>query len=96
MKETSRTRTRKQEEVIKFISYQGRNCYIWYDMYHHSNSGIRKPQNKSKNRDILSRYEIIENPRNLPFRFTLCMQEFFESIPQDQWKIKRSCFYQAI
>jgi hypothetical protein len=31
--------------------------------------------------DILSRYRIIENPRNLRFRFTLCMQEFFDSIP---------------
>jgi len=34
---------------------------------------------------ILHRYGIIENPRNLRFRFTLCMQEFFDSIPQDQW-----------
>ena len=29
---------------------------------------------------ILHRYGIIENPRNLRFRFTLCMQEFFDSI----------------
>jgi hypothetical protein len=36
---------------------------------------------------ILRRYGIInENPRNLRFRFTLCMQEFFDSIPQDQWR----------
>ena len=35
---------------------------------------------------ILYRYGIIENPRNLRFRFTLCMQEFFDSIPQDQWR----------
>jgi hypothetical protein len=42
--------------------------------------------------DILSRYGIIENPRNLRFRFTLCMQEFFDSIPQDQWKIKNPAF----
>ena len=41
---------------------------------------------------ILSRYGIIENPRNLRFRFTLCMQEFFDSIPQDQWKIKDPAF----
>ena len=41
---------------------------------------------------ILCRYEIIENPRNLRFRFTLCMQEFFDSIPQDQWKIKDPAF----
>jgi len=42
--------------------------------------------------NILSRYGMIENPRNLRFRFTLCMQEFFDSIPQDQWKIKDSTF----
>jgi hypothetical protein len=34
---------------------------------------------------ILYRYGITENPRNLRFRFTLCMQGFFDSIPQDQW-----------
>jgi len=27
--------------------------------------------------NILHRYGIIENPRNLRFRFTLCMQLFF-------------------
>ncbi|MFZ0511797.1 MAG: hypothetical protein WAM14_09345 [Candidatus Nitrosopolaris sp.] len=37
-------------------------------------------------------YEIIENPRNLRFRFTLCMQEFFDSIPQHQWKIEDPTF----
>jgi hypothetical protein len=42
--------------------------------------------------NILSRYGIIENPRNLRFRFTLCMQEFFDSIPQDQWKINEPAF----
>ena len=42
--------------------------------------------------NILHRYGIIENPRNLRFRFTLCMQEFFDSIPQDQWKIKDPAF----
>jgi hypothetical protein len=36
---------------------------------------------------ILRRYGIIENPRNIRFRFTLCTQEFFDSITQDQWKI---------
>ena len=35
---------------------------------------------------VLQRYGIIENPRNLRFRFTLCMQEFFDSISQDQWR----------
>ncbi len=42
--------------------------------------------------NILSRYGIVENPRNLRFRFTLCMQEFFDSIPQDQWNIKDPAF----
>lgn len=42
--------------------------------------------------NILFRYGIIENPRNLRFRFTLCMQEFFDSIPQEQWKINDSAF----
>jgi hypothetical protein len=38
--------------------------------------------------NILYRYGRTENPRNLCFRFILCMQEFFDSIPEDQWKIK--------
>jgi hypothetical protein len=42
--------------------------------------------------DILRRYGIGENPRNLRFRFTLCMQEFFDSIPQDQWKLNDPAF----
>ena len=42
--------------------------------------------------DIIRRYGIIENPRNLRFRFTLCMQEFFDSIPQEQRKINESTF----
>ena len=42
--------------------------------------------------NILRRYGIIENPRNLRFRFTLCMQEFFDSITQDQWKIEDPAF----
>lgn len=37
---------------------------------------------------ILCRYGIAENPRNLRFRFILCMQEFFDGIPQDQWRVK--------
>jgi hypothetical protein len=41
---------------------------------------------------IVSRYGVIENPRNLRFRFTLCMEEFFDSIPQGQWKIKDPTF----
>jgi hypothetical protein len=41
---------------------------------------------------ILYRYGIIENPRNLRLRFTLCMQEFFDSIPQDQWRTSDPAF----
>jgi hypothetical protein len=42
--------------------------------------------------DIIERYGIVENARNLRFRFILCMQEFFDSIPQEQWKTKDSTF----
>ncbi|HKX20750.1 MAG TPA: hypothetical protein VJM74_03665 [Nitrososphaeraceae archaeon] len=42
--------------------------------------------------NILRRYDIHENPSNLRFRFTLFMQEFFDSIPQDQWNINDSEF----
>jgi hypothetical protein len=42
--------------------------------------------------DILKRYGIVESARNLRFRFILCMQEFFDSIPQDQWKTKDPAF----
>lgn len=40
--------------------------------------------------NILHRYGIIENPRNLRFRFTLCMQEFL--IPQDQSELDDPAF----
>jgi hypothetical protein len=42
--------------------------------------------------DILYRYGISENPRNLRFRFILCMQEFFDGIPQDQWRVRNPAF----
>ncbi|MCI0562191.1 MAG: hypothetical protein MN733_27210 [Nitrososphaera sp.] len=42
--------------------------------------------------DILFRYGIIENPRNLRFRFILCMQEFFDGIPQEEWRVKDPAF----
>ena len=42
--------------------------------------------------NILYRYGIEENPRNLRFRFILCMQEFFDGIPQDQWRVKDPAF----
>lgn len=38
--------------------------------------------------NILRKYGIDENPRNLRFRFILCMQEFFDSIPEDDWRLK--------
>src|SRR5919198_347184 len=41
---------------------------------------------------ILYRYGISENARNLRFRFILCMQEFFDGIPQDQWRVKDPAF----
>jgi hypothetical protein len=41
---------------------------------------------------ILYRYGIVENARNLRFRFILCMQEFFDNISQDQWRIKDPVF----
>ena len=41
---------------------------------------------------ILYRYGIVENARNLRFRFILCMQEFFDGIPQDQWRVKDPAF----
>ena len=41
---------------------------------------------------IVSRYGLAENPRNLRFRFILCMQEFFDGIPQEQWRVKDPAF----
>lgn len=41
---------------------------------------------------ILRRYGLVENPRNLRFRFILCMQEFFDGIPQDQWRVRDPAF----
>ena len=41
---------------------------------------------------ILRRYNLNENLRNLRFRFTLFMQEFFDSVPQDQWNLKDPTF----
>lgn len=41
---------------------------------------------------ILRRYGVVENPRNLRFRFILCMQEFFDGIPQEQWRVKDPAF----
>lgn len=41
---------------------------------------------------ILYRYGINETNRNLRFRFILCMQEFFDSIPQEEWKLKDTIF----
>ena len=41
---------------------------------------------------ILYRYGINYNPKELRIVFTLCMQEFFESIPQEQWKLNDPSF----
>ncbi len=37
---------------------------------------------------ILYRYGLDVNSRNLRFRFILCMQEFFDSIPPQEWRLK--------
>jgi hypothetical protein len=42
--------------------------------------------------DILFRYGIAENSRNLRFRFILCMQEFFDGISPEQWRVKDPMF----
>ena len=42
--------------------------------------------------NILYRYGVVENPRNLRFRFILCMQEFFDGIPQEQWRVRDPAF----
>ena len=44
---------------------------------------------------ILSRYDLEGNPRNLRFRFILCMQDFFDSIPQEQWRVKDPAFIRS-
>lgn len=41
---------------------------------------------------ILYHYGISENARNLRFRFILCMQEFFDGIPRDQWRVNDPVF----
>ena len=41
---------------------------------------------------ILHRHGIDDSPRNLRFRFILCMQEFFDGIPQDHWRVKDPTF----
>ena len=38
--------------------------------------------------NILRRYAITENARNLRLRFILCMQEFFDAIHLEDWKTK--------
>lgn len=44
---------------------------------------------------VLRRYGLEENPRNLRFRFILCMQEFFDSIPREQWRVKDPSFIRS-
>ena len=57
-------------------------------------AGIERDYDDSfgKIRKILYRYGINYNPKELRIVFTLCMQEFFESIPQDQWKLNDPSF----
>ena len=42
--------------------------------------------------DILRRYGINENLKDLRIMYTLCMQQFFESIPKDKWKLNDPLF----
>ena len=42
--------------------------------------------------NILKRYDINENPKNLRVMYTLCMQQFFESIPEDKWRLNDPLF----
>jgi len=42
--------------------------------------------------NILNRYGINENPKNLRVMYTLCMQQFFESIAQDKWRLNDPSF----
>ncbi len=42
--------------------------------------------------EILRRYGVVENSHNLRFQFILCMQEFFDAIPQNQWRVKDPVF----
>jgi hypothetical protein len=37
-------------------------------------------------------YPITENARNLGLRYILCMQDFFDAIPQEGWKTKGQYF----
>lgn len=38
--------------------------------------------------NVLRKYGIDENPRNLRLRFILCMGEFFDSIPENKWRLR--------
>ena len=49
----------------------------------------------SKIGKILSRYEINHNAKDLRIIFTLGMQEFFESLPQEEWKLNDLTFIKS-
>ncbi|MGD1836322.1 MAG: hypothetical protein ACPKQO_11445 [Nitrososphaeraceae archaeon] len=56
--------------------------------------GIERKYDESfgKISTILHRYGINENPKDLRIMYTLCMQQFFESIPRDDWKLNDPLF----
>ena len=56
--------------------------------------GIQRDYDREFGRisEIIYRYGIKEDPKNLRTVFTLCMQEFFELIPQEQWKLDDPSF----
>ena len=57
-------------------------------------SGIERNYDDSFSRigKIFSRYGIHHNAKDLRIIFTLGMQEFFDSIPQEQWKLNDPSF----
>jgi hypothetical protein len=56
--------------------------------------GIQRNYDDSFSRigKIFSRYGIYHNAKDLRIIFTLGMQEFFESIPQEEWKLNDPTF----
>jgi DNA topoisomerase VI subunit A len=90
------TRDRYQTRLAKFLTFigvagstvqeqsrafakMGKDDSIW------ALNSVLKFVQFQKDRYPSSLWNNNKSPRNLRFRFTLCMQEFFDSIPQDQW-----------
>ncbi|HEX7257129.1 MAG TPA: hypothetical protein VF242_03630 [Nitrososphaeraceae archaeon] len=56
--------------------------------------GIQRNYDDSFSRigKIFYRYGINHNAKDLRIVFTLCMQKFFDSIPQEEWKLNDPSF----